>query len=101
MQDTGYTEVGRLSLNVESTPAYNASVPIQLRNDHDFTVRVVIMAHRQHDLNEHRNVLPGNSTVDTFCEKGQVVIIVFNVNSDKFHSGHVLDVSGSFCFVIP
>jgi hypothetical protein len=101
MESAGYTEIGRLSPSAGTASTYGSVVPIQIRNDHDLTARVVMLAHRHHDLDEHRIVVSPHQTVSTYCALGQVVLVVFNVDTNSFHSGHVLNVAGSFTFPIP
>jgi hypothetical protein len=92
-------EVGR----IQSAAAVAAAAPgvtCNIVNQTAFTARIVIMAHRNHDLQESRALVPSNRNVSTSCPRGEVVFVVFDADDDSFYEGSVLDVSGTFSYLI-
>jgi hypothetical protein len=100
MDKTGYTEMGRFSSGSGASATHYDLVNMSIQNDTDFTARVVILAHRNHDLDEHRVLVSRRSTSNTHCRKGEVVVVVFNADNDSFYGGYVLNVGGDFTFPI-
>ena len=92
-------EVGRFQ-SAAAVAAAAPSITCNVVNQTGFTARVVIMAHRNHDLQESRALVPSNRSVSTSCPRGEVVFVVFNADDDSFYEGRVLDVSGSFSYLI-
>jgi len=100
MDKSGYTEIGRFSTGSGSGAAQRDLVNMRIQNDTDFTARVVILAHRNHDLDEHRVLVNRRSTANTYCLRGEIVVVVFNADNDSFYGGYVLNVGGDFTFPI-
>ena len=99
MTDSGkIDELGRFDLEGDADAA--AATRCTVQNDSRFKARVVFMAHRNGELWEHRVYIRPGQTVTIACPLGQVVVVVFNVETNSFHQGRVLRVGGPFTFVV-
>jgi hypothetical protein len=100
MEKTGFTEIGRFSASSAARDTHRGLVNMRIQNDTDYAMRVVILVHRNHDLDEHRVLVNAHQAVTTHCSTGEVVVVVFNVDSNSVYGGYVLNVAGDFSFPI-
>lgn len=95
------TEVARLErTSGPRSESASSMVNCRVESHVSFEARVVFMAHRHHDLWEQRVVVRPGQSITISCPKGEVVVVVFNVEDDSFYLGTVIDVAGSFTFPI-
>lgn len=99
VDEVNVEELGRLE--PESDESFAATVRCTLRNNRNYAARVALMAHRNHDLWEHRVVVGSGQSIPVACLTGKVVLVIFNVNSNGFLGCRHLNVTTNFTFDIP